>query len=140
MKPINVGLLGIGTVGRGTFKVLQRNSEEISRRAGCSIRMTVVADKDTARAKSIVGDAARVTGDANEVVSGPDIDIVVELIGGYGIAKELILKAIANGKATTPTVRPAIRLGSQCWRCNKPARRASSRAIKSDQRRSDRMR
>ncbi|MFZ9530501.1 MAG: homoserine dehydrogenase, partial [Burkholderiales bacterium] len=98
MKPINVGLLGIGTVGSGTFKVLQRNSEEISRRAGCSIRMTVVADKDTARAKSIVGDAARVTGDANEVVSGPDIDIVVELIGGYGIAKELILKAIANGK------------------------------------------
>lgn len=98
MKPINVGLLGIGTVGSGTFKVLQRNSEEISRRAGCAIRMTVVADKDTARAKAVVGDAARVTADANEVVNSPDVDIVVELIGGYGIAKELILKAIANGK------------------------------------------
>ncbi|MCE3000463.1 MAG: homoserine dehydrogenase [Betaproteobacteria bacterium] len=98
MKPINVGLLGIGTVGSGTFKVLQRNSEEISRRAGRAIRMTLVADKDVARAKSIVGDAAKVTADANEVVTNPDIDIVVELIGGYGIAKELMLKAIANGK------------------------------------------
>ena len=98
MKPINVGLLGIGTVGSGTFKVLQRNSEEISRRAGRAIRIAMVADKDVARAKSVVGDAAKVTADANEVVTNPDIDIVVELIGGYGIAKELMLKAIANGK------------------------------------------
>jgi homoserine dehydrogenase len=98
MKPINVGLLGIGTVGGGTFRVLQRNSEEISRRAGCEIRMTVVADKDTARAKSVVGDAARVTGEALDVVNDPDIDIVVELIGGYGVAKDLVLKAIAAGK------------------------------------------
>jgi homoserine dehydrogenase len=98
MKPIKVGLLGIGTVGSGTFKVLQRNHEEISRRAGCDIRMTLVADKDVTRAQSVVGSAARVTGDANEVVTSPDIDIVVELIGGYGIARELILKAIANGK------------------------------------------
>lgn len=98
MKPINVGLLGIGTVGGGTFKVLQRNSEEISRRAGRAIRIAMVADKDVARAKSVVGDAAKVTADANEVVTNPDIDIVVELIGGYGIAKELMLKAIANGK------------------------------------------
>lgn len=98
MKPINVGLLGIGTVGSGTFKVLQRNSEEISRRAGRAIRIAMVADKDVARAKSVVGDAAKVTADANEVVTNPDIDIVVELIGGYGIAKELMLKAITNGK------------------------------------------
>jgi homoserine dehydrogenase len=98
MKPVNVGLLGIGTVGSGTFKVLQRNSEEISRRAGRAIRMTMVADKDMARARQIVGDAATVTADASEVVSHPDIDIVVELIGGYGIARELMLKAIANGK------------------------------------------
>ncbi|MDP1672693.1 MAG: homoserine dehydrogenase [Burkholderiales bacterium] len=98
MKPINVGLLGIGTVGGGTFRVLQRNSEEISRRAGCEIRMTVVADKDVARAKAVVGNAARVTADANEVVNDPEIDIVVELIGGYGVAKDLMLKAIATGK------------------------------------------
>jgi homoserine dehydrogenase len=98
MKPINVGLLGIGTVGGGTFRVLQRNSEEISRRAGCEIRMTMVADKDVARAKSVVGDAARVTGDALDVINNPDIDIVVELIGGYGVAKDLVLKAIAGGK------------------------------------------
>ncbi len=98
MKPINVGLLGIGTVGGGTFRVLQRNSEEISRRAGCVIRMTVVADKDVARAKSVVGDTARVTADALDVVNDPDIDIVVELIGGYGVAKDMVLKAIAAGK------------------------------------------
>jgi homoserine dehydrogenase len=98
MKPINVGLLGIGTVGGGTFRVLQRNSEEISRRAGRDIRMSVVADKDTVRAQAVVGDAARVTADALEVVNDPQVDIVVELIGGYTISKELVLKAIANGK------------------------------------------
>ncbi len=98
MKPINVGLLGAGTVGGGTFKVLQRNGEEISRRVGRAIRISLVADKDVARAQAIVGDAARVTADALEVVSDPQIDIVVELIGGYTIAKDLMLKAIANGK------------------------------------------
>src|SRR6185295_15060131 len=98
MKSINVGLLGIGTVGGGTFTVLARNQEEIARRAGGAITMKMVADKDLDRARSIVGERAVVTADAGEVVTNPDIDIVVELIGGTGIAKELILKAIANGK------------------------------------------
>ncbi len=98
MKPIKVGLLGIGTVGGGTFAVLQRNQEEIARRAGCAITMAMVADKAVDRARAIVGDHALVTADAYEVVNHPDIDIVVELIGGTGIAKELMLKAIANGK------------------------------------------
>ena len=98
MKPINVGLLGIGTVGGGTFTVLKRNENEITRRAGRAIRISVVADKDTVRAKKIVGDAARITDDALSVVNDPEIDVVVELIGGYGVAKELVLKAIANGK------------------------------------------
>ena len=97
-KAINVGLLGIGTVGGGTFAVLARNQEEIERRAGCAITMKMVADKDLARARDLVGKKAAITADANEVVSHPDIDIVVELIGGTGIAKELILKAIKNGK------------------------------------------
>ena len=97
-KTINVGLLGIGTVGGGTFAVLARNQEEIERRAGCAITMKMVADKDLGRARGLVGKKAVVTADANEVVSHPDIDIVVELIGGTGIAKELILKAIKNGK------------------------------------------
>jgi homoserine dehydrogenase len=91
-------LLGIGTVGGGTFAVLARNGEEIARRAGCAITMKQVADKDLERARSLAGKQALVTGDANDVVSNPEIDIVVELIGGTGIAKELILKAIANGK------------------------------------------
>lgn len=98
MKPINVGLLGTGTVGGGTFKVLQRNSEEISRRAGCTIRIAVVADKDIVRARAVAGDAARVTADALEVVNDPQIDVVVELIGGCTIARDLMLKVIANGK------------------------------------------
>ena len=98
MKPINVGLLGIGTVGGGTFRVLARNAEEISRRAGRAIRITVVADKEEARARDAVAQGVKVTGDAFEVVRDPAIDIVVELIGGTQIAKELVLEAIKHGK------------------------------------------
>jgi len=98
MKPINVGLLGIGTVGGGTFTVLQRNAEEITRRAGRPIRITVVADKNLELAKKVTGGKCRITDDAFSVVSDPEVDIVIELIGGYGVAKELVLKAIANGK------------------------------------------
>ena len=98
MKPINVGLLGIGTVGGGTFTVLQRNAEEITRRAGRPIRITVVADKNVELAKKVTGGKCRITDDAFSVVTDPEVDIVIELIGGYGVAKELVLKAIANGK------------------------------------------
>ena len=98
MKPINVGLLGIGTVGCGTFTVLARNAEEIARRAGRPILISVVADKNTERAKEITRGACKVTDDAFSVVNDPAVDIVVELIGGCGVAKELVLKAIANGK------------------------------------------
>ncbi|MBS0368138.1 MAG: homoserine dehydrogenase [Proteobacteria bacterium] len=98
MKPINVGLLGIGTVGGGTFTVLKRNEEEITRRAGRPIRITAVADKNLELAKSVAGADVRITDDAFSVVTDPEIDIVVELIGGYGVAKELVLKAIENGK------------------------------------------
>jgi homoserine dehydrogenase len=98
MKPINVGLLGIGTVGGGTFTVLSRNEAEITRRAGRPIRIVQVADKNLELAKQVTGGKVAVTDDAFAVVNNPDIDIVVELIGGYGIAKELVLKAIENGK------------------------------------------
>ena len=98
MKPVKVGLLGIGTVGGGTYKVLTRNREEISRRTGCDIRLHVVADKDTARANSVTGGTVKVVDDARQVVADPEVDVVVELIGGYTIAKELMLAAIANGK------------------------------------------
>ncbi|CAA9433173.1 MAG: Homoserine dehydrogenase [uncultured Ramlibacter sp.] len=98
MKPIQVGLLGIGTVGSGVFKVLQRNQEEIQRRAGRGIEIGMVADLDTARAAAIVGNRARIVKDAREVIANPEIDIVVELIGGYGIARQLMIEAIAAGK------------------------------------------
>ena len=98
MKPIQVGLLGIGTVGSGTFHVLQRNQEEIKRRAGRGIEITMVADLDVARAQGIVGPGVQVVNDARAVIANPDIDIVIELIGGYGIAKALVMEAIAAGK------------------------------------------
>ena len=98
MKPINVGLLGIGTVGGGTWTVLERNQQEITRRAGRPIQITVVADKNLELARKVTGGTVRLTDDAFSVVSDPEIDIIVELIGGRGIAKELMLKAIENGK------------------------------------------
>ncbi len=98
MKPIQVGLLGIGTVGRGTFEVLRRNQEEIRRRAGRGIEISMVADLDVARASAIVGEGVAVVADARAVIAHPEIDIVVELIGGYGIARTLVLEAIAAGK------------------------------------------
>jgi len=98
MEPIQVGLLGIGTVGGGTFEVLVRNQEEIRRRAGRGIEITMVADLNVEHAKSIVSDRARVVSDAREVIANPEIDIVVELIGGYGIARQLVMEAIAAGK------------------------------------------
>jgi homoserine dehydrogenase len=85
-------------VGRGTFEVLARNQEEITRRAGRGIVITMVADKEVDKARALVGKAAVVTADAYEVVKHPHIDIVIELIGGTTVAQQLILKAIENGK------------------------------------------
>ena len=90
--------MGIGVVGTGTFNVLKRNQPEIQRRAGRGIEITMVADLDTERARSIVGEGVAVVSDAHEVLANPDIDIVIELIGGYGIAKSLVMDAIAAGK------------------------------------------
>ena len=98
MKPIQVGLLGIGTVGKGTFEVLQRNQGEIQSRAGRGIEIAMVADLDIDRARQIVGPNVTVVNDARVVVANPNIDIVVELIGGYGIARELVMAAIEAGK------------------------------------------
>ena len=98
MNPINVGLLGIGTVGGGTFTVLARNEAEITRRAGRPIRISIVADKNLELARQVTQGRARLTDDAFAVVADPEVDIVVELIGGCGVAKDLVLKAIENGK------------------------------------------
>ncbi|MDR2239446.1 MAG: homoserine dehydrogenase [Zoogloeaceae bacterium] len=98
MKPIKIGLLGIGTVGGGVFEVLTRNQEEIRRRAGRGIEIAMVADLNVERAQQIVAGRAQVVSDARAVIANPDIDIVIELIGGYGIAKQLALETIAAGK------------------------------------------
>ncbi len=98
MKPINVGLLGIGTVGGGTHAVLTRNQEEITRRAGRPIHIVAVADRHVERARELVGADVKVTDDAFSLVDDPNIDIIVELIGGYTTALDLVLRAIDNGK------------------------------------------
>ena len=98
MKPIQVGLFGIGTVGSGTFNVLARNREEIVRRAGRDIVISMVADLDTARAERIVKGRATVTANADDIINNPEIEIVIELIGGYTFARDLVLRAIRAGK------------------------------------------
>jgi homoserine dehydrogenase len=98
MKPVKVGLLGIGTVGSGTFHVLERNREEITRRAGRQIEIAMVAARNVERARSIVGPNVKVVSDVRAVVTNPEIDIVVEVIGGTTVAKEAILAAIVRGK------------------------------------------
>jgi len=98
MKPVKVGLLGLGTVGGGTAVILKRNAEEISRRAGRGIVVDFIATLDADAAANLGIENVRLTDDAFAVVNDPDIDIVVELIGGYSPAKELVLKAIENGK------------------------------------------
>lgn len=98
MKPVNVGLLGLGTVGGGTLNVLTRNAKEIARRAGRHIKISQAAAK-TYNPDNLMGlDTVNVSDDAFEVVKNPDIDIIVELIGGYSPARELVLEAIENGK------------------------------------------
>lgn len=98
MEPIKVGLLGIGTVGSGVWHVLKRNQAEIKGRAGREIQITMVADRDPVRAQEITQGECQVVDDGNLIVNHPDIDIVVELIGGYDAAKDFVLKAIQNGK------------------------------------------
>ncbi len=98
MKHLNVGLLGIGTVGGGTYAVLTRNAAEITRRTGVAINVVQVADRNVEHAKTLTGGNAEVTNDAFAVVNNPNVDVVVELIGGYTLSKELVLKAIENGK------------------------------------------
>ena len=98
MKPIHVGLLGLGTVGSGTIEVLRRNREEISRRAGREIVIKVAGARDLKKPRSVSLDGIELVGHAGEIVARPDIDIVVELIGGDTDARELVLKAIDAGK------------------------------------------
>ena len=98
MKPIQVGLIGIGTVGGGVFEVLRRNQEEIKRRAGRGIEVTMVSRRDQAKARAMVGEDAKVVADPRDIIRNPEIDSVVELIGGYTLARELVLEAIAAGK------------------------------------------
>ncbi len=98
MKPIRIGLLGLGTVGRGTFEVLRRNQDVIRRRAGRGIEIAMIGVRDPARARALVGASVAVTDRLQDVVRNPDIDIVVELIGGYEPARALVLDAIAHDK------------------------------------------
>ncbi len=98
MNPVKVGLLGLGTVGGGTVNVLKRNAEEIARRAGRGIVITHAAARDISKARICDTTGITLTTNPAEVVDNPEIEIVVELIGGDGLAKEMVTRAIANGK------------------------------------------
>jgi homoserine dehydrogenase len=98
MEPVRIGLLGIGTVGSGTFRVLERNREEIARRAGRRIEIAWVGARDQAKARTIVGPDIPIVDDVVRAVADPSIDIVVEVIGGTTVAKDAVLAAIAHGK------------------------------------------
>ena len=95
---MNVGLIGIGTVGGGTYKVLTENFHEIFNKIGIEIKVTHVADKDIGLAKKIVDKSVQITSDAFELIANKDVDLVVELIGGTGVAKDLVNGALKNGK------------------------------------------
>ena len=95
---MNVGLIGVGTVGGGTYKVLTENFQEIFHKTGIEIKVSLVADKNVALAKQLVGTSIPVVSDALELIDSKEVDIVVELIGGTGIAKDLVKQALLNGK------------------------------------------
>ena len=98
LKPVNIGLLGLGTVGQGTWSVLKRNAEEITRRAGRGITVTSAAIRDLEKARALGFDGLELTTDPDVIVNDPEIDVVVELMGGYEPARTLVLAAIENGK------------------------------------------
>ena len=98
MNPVKVGLLGLGTVGGGTLTVLSRNAREISRRAGCDIEVVIAAARDVNKARSFDTSGITLTTNPQEVVDDPQVQVVVELIGGDEPARELVMRAIANGK------------------------------------------
>ncbi|MDH5650217.1 MAG: homoserine dehydrogenase, partial [Gammaproteobacteria bacterium] len=98
MKPVNVGIVGLGTVGCGTVNVLARNAKEITRRAGREINVVRAAARNINKKRDCITDNLKLTADPREIVQASDIDVVVELMGGYDLAKELVLEAINNGK------------------------------------------
>ena len=98
MKEIQIGLLGCGTVGTGVARLLIENKELISKRVGATLKLKWVADVDIDTDRGIQFDEGVLIDDAQKVLNDPEIDIIIEMIGGEGIAKDFILKAIENGK------------------------------------------
>lgn len=122
MKKLNVGIVGLGTVGGGTYTVLTRNADEISRRIGVDVNVSQVADKDLDRARELTSGNTKVTDDAFALVSSADVDVVVELIGGYTIAKDVVLKAIEHGKHVVTANKALIALhGNEIFAAAKKA-------------------
>ena len=98
MKVVKVGLLGLGTVGGGTVNVLTKNAQDISRRSGCEIVVSSASARDITRPRICNTDTLHLTTDSQEIINDPDVQIVVELMGGIEPAKSLILEALSKGK------------------------------------------
>jgi homoserine dehydrogenase len=117
LKPVNVGILGLGTVGSGTANILLRNADEIARRAGRGIQITIASMRDTKKPRACDTSGITLTQDSNKVVSDPNVEIVIELIGGTDVAKDLVLKAIDNDKHVITANKALIALhGNEIFR------------------------
>jgi homoserine dehydrogenase len=116
-EPVRVGLLGLGTVGCGTLTVLSRNREEITRRAGRRIQIVQAAAHDPRKERACPMDGVELVTDVEAVVNNPAVEVVVELIGGYDLARDLVLRAIANGKHVVTANKALIALhGNEIFR------------------------
>lgn len=98
LEAVKVGMLGLGTVGSGTVNILSRNADEIARRAGRGIKISIASVRDIKKQRACDTSGFTLTVDHNKVIADPNVKIVLELIGGTGLARELVLKAIDNGK------------------------------------------
>ena len=98
MEPVNIGIIGLGTVGAGTVNLLERNADEISRRAGRHIKVKGAAVRDSARPRACSTSSLELGTDPFELTDDPTIDVIVELMGGETLAREIVIRALTNGK------------------------------------------
>lgn len=98
LKPLQIGLIGFGTVGSATYQLLKRNQHQIQRRLGRALQIRMVADLDTEKVKAVVDADCAVVSDASQIISSADIDVVIELVGGYGFALDVVSRALEAGK------------------------------------------
>jgi homoserine dehydrogenase len=122
MKEVKLGIIGLGTVGTGTLRLLERNADIIARRAGGALKIAKIATLNPSKSRAVSVDFKILTGDANEILNDPEIAIVAELIGGVKPAKEYVLRAIESGKSVVTANKELIA------KCGTDIQRAADKA------------